>query len=170
MEGTARAISAASRFCARTSVIGCMASAAPATTWCRPDDGSAFARSRRASRRCHPKVARQLHESASKGDAAVLEAIMSTYVVPVYVLRAKCWWLRSLGVMKSLTDLLGPCRRPGCLNSSPVPSTSRKSMGFVLARRRGARRFDSRSVLGFRLEKRSPDARSRRSLVLWLSA
>jgi len=61
------------------------------------------------------KIAWQLHETASRGDAAALQAIMSTYVVPVYVLRAKRRGYE-VSVMKSLMDLLdlagGPVRPP----------------------------------------------------------
>ena len=61
------------------------------------------------------KVAWQLHETASRGDAAALQALMSTYVVPVYVLRAKRRGYE-VSVMKSLMDLLGlaggPVRPP----------------------------------------------------------
>ena len=61
------------------------------------------------------KVARQLHDTASRGDAAALQALMSTYVVPVYVLRAKRRGYE-VSAMKSLMDLLGlaggPVRPP----------------------------------------------------------
>jgi 5-dehydro-4-deoxyglucarate dehydratase len=61
------------------------------------------------------KIAWQLHDTASRGDAAALHAIMSTYVVPVYVLRAKRRGYE-VSVMKSLMDLLGlaggPVRPP----------------------------------------------------------
>ena len=61
------------------------------------------------------KVAWQLHETASRGDAAALQALMSTYVVPLYVLRAKRRGYE-VSVMKSLMDLLGlaggPVRPP----------------------------------------------------------
>lgn len=61
------------------------------------------------------KIAWQLHDTASRGDATALHAIMSTYVVPVYVLRAKRRGYE-VSVMKSLMDLLdlagGPVRPP----------------------------------------------------------
>jgi len=61
------------------------------------------------------QIARQLHETASRGDAAALQVLMSTYVVPVYVLRAKRRGYE-VSVMKSLMDLLGlaggPVRPP----------------------------------------------------------
>jgi 5-dehydro-4-deoxyglucarate dehydratase len=61
------------------------------------------------------KIAWQLHDTASKGDAAALQTLMSTYVVPVYVLRAKRRGYE-VSVMKSLMDLLdlagGPVRPP----------------------------------------------------------
>ncbi len=62
-----------------------------------------------------PQVARQLHETAARGDAAALAALMSTYVVPLYVLRAKRRGYE-VSVMKALMDLLGlaggPVRPP----------------------------------------------------------
>lgn len=61
------------------------------------------------------KVAQQLHDTASRGDAAALQSLMSTYVVPLYVLRAKRRGYE-VSVMKSLMDLLGlaggPVRPP----------------------------------------------------------
>jgi 5-dehydro-4-deoxyglucarate dehydratase len=61
------------------------------------------------------KIAWQLHETASKGDAASLATLMSTCVVPLYVLRAKRRGYE-VSVMKSLMDLLGlaggPVRPP----------------------------------------------------------
>jgi 5-dehydro-4-deoxyglucarate dehydratase len=61
------------------------------------------------------KIAWQLHETASRGDAAALQALMTTYVVPLYVLRAKRRGYE-VSVMKSLMDLLGlaggPVRPP----------------------------------------------------------
>ena len=61
------------------------------------------------------KIAWQLHETASKGDAAALATLMSTFVVPLYVLRAKRRGYE-VSVMKSLMDLLGlaggPVRPP----------------------------------------------------------
>ncbi len=61
------------------------------------------------------KVARQLHDTASRGDSAALEVLMSTYVVPLYVLRAKRRGYE-VSVMKALMDLLGlaggPVRPP----------------------------------------------------------
>jgi 5-dehydro-4-deoxyglucarate dehydratase len=61
------------------------------------------------------KVALQLHDTASRGDAAALQPLMSTYVVPLYVLRAKRRGYE-VSVMKSLMDLLGlaggPVRPP----------------------------------------------------------
>lgn len=61
------------------------------------------------------KVALQLHDTASRGDAAALQLLMSTYVVPLYVLRAKRRGYE-VSVMKSLMDLLGlaggPVRPP----------------------------------------------------------
>jgi 5-dehydro-4-deoxyglucarate dehydratase len=60
------------------------------------------------------KVALQLHDTASRGDAA-LQPLMSTYVVPLYVLRAKRRGYE-VSVMKALMDLLGlaggPVRPP----------------------------------------------------------
>jgi 5-dehydro-4-deoxyglucarate dehydratase len=62
-----------------------------------------------------PKVARQLHDTAARGDAAALAALMTTYVVPLYVLRAKRRGYE-VSVMKALMDLLGlaggPVRPP----------------------------------------------------------
>jgi 5-dehydro-4-deoxyglucarate dehydratase len=62
-----------------------------------------------------PKVALQLHDTASRGDAAALQALMTTYVIPLYVLRAKRRGYE-VSVMKSLMDLLGlaggPVRPP----------------------------------------------------------
>lgn len=62
-----------------------------------------------------PKVALQLHDTASRGDAAALQPLMSTYVVPLYVLRAKRRGYE-VSVMKALMDLLGltggPVRPP----------------------------------------------------------
>jgi len=61
------------------------------------------------------KVAWQLHETASRGDAAALQALMTTYVGPIYALRAKRRGYE-VSVMKSLMDLLGlaggPVRPP----------------------------------------------------------
>jgi 5-dehydro-4-deoxyglucarate dehydratase len=61
------------------------------------------------------KIALQLHDTASRGDTAALQALMSTYVVPIYVLRAKRRGYE-VSVMKSLMDLLGlaggPVRPP----------------------------------------------------------
>jgi 5-dehydro-4-deoxyglucarate dehydratase len=61
------------------------------------------------------KVALQLHDTASRGDAVALQSLMSTYVVPIYVLRAKRRGYE-VSVMKSLMDLLGlaggPVRPP----------------------------------------------------------
>jgi 5-dehydro-4-deoxyglucarate dehydratase len=60
-------------------------------------------------------IAVQLHDTASKGDAAALQALMSTYVIPIYMLRAKRRGYE-VSVMKSLMDLLGlaggPVRPP----------------------------------------------------------
>jgi 5-dehydro-4-deoxyglucarate dehydratase len=62
-----------------------------------------------------PKIALQLHDTASRGDRAALQTLMSTYVVPLYVLRAKRRGYE-VSVMKSLMDLLGlaggPVRPP----------------------------------------------------------
>jgi len=61
------------------------------------------------------KVALQLHDTASRGDAPALQSLMSTYVLPLYVLRAKRRGYE-VSVMKSLMDLLGlaggPVRPP----------------------------------------------------------
>jgi 5-dehydro-4-deoxyglucarate dehydratase len=57
------------------------------------------------------QVAWQLHDTASRGDAAALQTLMSTYVVPVYVLRAKRRGYE-VSVMKSLMDLLGMAGGP----------------------------------------------------------
>ena len=61
------------------------------------------------------KIAWQLHETASRGDQAALQSLMSTYVVPVYVLRAKRRGYE-VSAMKSLMDLVGlaggPVRPP----------------------------------------------------------
>jgi 5-dehydro-4-deoxyglucarate dehydratase len=60
-------------------------------------------------------VAWQLHDTASRGDAAALQTLMADYVVPIYVLRAKRRGYE-VSVMKSLMDLLGlaggPVRPP----------------------------------------------------------
>ena len=61
------------------------------------------------------KIAWQLHDTASRGDQAALQSLMSTYVVPLYVLRAKRRGYE-VSAMKSLMDLLGlaggPVRPP----------------------------------------------------------
>jgi 5-dehydro-4-deoxyglucarate dehydratase len=56
-------------------------------------------------------VARQLHDTASQGDAAALQSLMTTYVLPLYVLRAKRRGYE-VSVMKSLMDLLGMAGGP----------------------------------------------------------
>ena len=62
-----------------------------------------------------PQIALQLHDTASRGDTAALQILMVTYVVPLYVLRAKRRGYE-VSVMKSLMDLLGlaggPVRPP----------------------------------------------------------
>jgi 5-dehydro-4-deoxyglucarate dehydratase len=62
-----------------------------------------------------PGVARQLHDTASRGDAAALQTLMSTYILPLYVLRAKRRGYE-VSVMKALMDLVGlaggPVRPP----------------------------------------------------------
>jgi len=62
-----------------------------------------------------PRIALQLHDTASRGDAAALQTLMATYVVPLYVLRAKRRGYE-ISVMKTLMDLLGlaggPVRPP----------------------------------------------------------
>jgi 5-dehydro-4-deoxyglucarate dehydratase len=57
------------------------------------------------------KVAWQLHETASRGDAAALQALMTTFVVPLYVLRARRRGYE-VSVMKVLMDLLGMAGGP----------------------------------------------------------
>ena len=57
------------------------------------------------------KVAWQLHETASRGDAPALHALMKTFVVPLYVLRAKRRGYE-VSVMKVLMDLLGMAGGP----------------------------------------------------------
>jgi len=56
-------------------------------------------------------VALQLHDTASRGDAAALQRLMTTFVVPIYVLRAKRRGYE-VSVMKALMDLLGMAGGP----------------------------------------------------------
>jgi 5-dehydro-4-deoxyglucarate dehydratase len=56
-------------------------------------------------------VAWQLHETASRGDAAALQTLMTTFVVPLYVLRARRRGYE-VSVMKVLMDLLGMAGGP----------------------------------------------------------
>jgi len=60
-------------------------------------------------------MARELHDTASGGDSARLQALMSSHIVPLYALRAKRKGYE-VSVMKALMDLLGlaggPVRPP----------------------------------------------------------
>jgi 5-dehydro-4-deoxyglucarate dehydratase len=57
------------------------------------------------------KVAWQLHETAARGDAAALQELMTRFVVPLYVLRARRRGYE-VSVMKVLMDLLGMAGGP----------------------------------------------------------
>jgi 5-dehydro-4-deoxyglucarate dehydratase len=74
-----------------------------------------------------PRMALQLHEAGARGDAAALDALMSSHIVPLYALRARRRGYE-VSAMKALMNLLGLA---GGVPRPPVPQLRPDDLAYL---------------------------------------